>query len=155
VPSLAQQKVKTDVARFEVAGNCSFGLHALASKPPPTESTTIGVDITGDLASVGRVSAGLLPPDRSSGSNSPEGVAAEGNGNGTRTIEIHVIVDGPIVTFIVSNETALSVFVYPQLQSSDGVALWSSAGTGAAGAGATVRASADVWQLRSVFNSTD
>ena len=159
-------------ARFEVAGNCSFGLHVLASKPSLTEFTTIGVDITDDLTFVDRlnssganplvpnrglldVRAGLLPPDRSSSSNSPEGAAAEGNGNRTRTIEIHVIVDGPIVTFIVSNETALSVFVYPQLQSSEGVALWSSAGTGAAGAGATVRASADVWQLRSVFNSTD
>jgi hypothetical protein len=53
------------------------------------------------------------------------------------------------VTFIVSNETALSVYVYPQLQSSAGVALWSS-GTGD---GATVHASAEVWQLqlRDVF----
>ena len=32
-------------ARFEVAGNCSFGLHVLASKPSLTEFTTIGVDI--------------------------------------------------------------------------------------------------------------
>ena len=36
-------------ARFEVAGNCSFGLHVLASKPALTEFTTIGVDITDDL----------------------------------------------------------------------------------------------------------
>ena len=50
---------------------------------------------------------------------------------------------------VINNRYALAL-----LQSSDGVALWSSAGTGAAGAGATVRASADVWQLRSVFNST-
>ena len=55
-------------------------------------------------------------------------------------VDIHVIVDGPIVTFIVSNETALSVYVYPQLQSSGGVALWSS-GT-VTGDGAAVHASA-------------
>ena len=54
--------------------------------------------------------AGLLPPPLSS--------SAEGVADGTRTIDIHIMVDGPIVTFIVSNETALSVYmyVYPQLQ---------------------------------------
>ena len=93
--------------------------------------------------------AGLLPPDHSSSAEGMAEGAVDGTrtADGTRTIHVHVIVDGPIVTFIVSNETALSVYVYPQLQSSGGVALWSS-GTGA---GATVRASADVWQLRSVF----
>ena len=117
------------LARFEVAGNCSFGLHVLASKPALAEFTTIGVDITDDLTFVDRmnssganplvpnrglldVRAGLLPPDHSSSSD------------GTRTIAIHVIVDGPIVTFIVSNETALSVYVYPQLQSLDQEQWW-------------------------------
>jgi sucrose-6-phosphate hydrolase SacC (GH32 family) len=138
-------------ARFEVAGNCSFGLLVLASEHAP-EFTKIGVDITDDLTFVDRsqssgpkplvpnraildVRAGLLPPDHSRAAGSP------------RTIGIHVIVDGPIVTFIVANETALSVYVYPQLQSSAGAALWASS----TGAGAAVRASADVWQLRSVF----
>jgi hypothetical protein len=57
-----------------------------------------------------------------------------------------VFVDGPIVTFVACNETALSVYVYPQHELSGGVALWATgAETGA------VRGSADVWQLRSPF----
>jgi len=138
-------------AQFEVAGNCSFGLYVLASNPM-TEYTTIGVDMDDDLTFIDRlnssgpnplvpnrglldVRAGLLPSDRSNSTD------------GTRMIDIHVIVDGPIVTFIVANETALSVYVYPQLQSSGGVALWWRGTT----TGAAVHASADVWQLRSVF----
>ena len=144
-------------ARFEVAGNCSFGLYVLASKSL-TEYTTIGVDMTDDLAFVDRMNssgasplvpnrgildmrAGLLPPLRNSSSG-------EGAADGTRVVNIHVIVDGPIVSVIVLNETALSVYVYPQLQSSGGVALWSS-GTGT---GTAVHASVDVWPLRSVFD---
>ena len=95
------------------------------------------------------VRAGPLPPPQ----GSAEGEAATPT---TRTVGIHVIVDGPIVTFIVCNETALSVYVYPQLPSSGGVGLWASGfgpvfGAGA-GAGTGVRASADVWRLRSPFS---
>ena len=81
------------------------------------EYTTIGVDITDDLIFIDRlnssgpsplvpnrglldVRAVLVPPDRSN--------STDGTRNG-RMVDIHVIVDGPIVTFIVSNETALSV----------------------------------------------
>ena len=84
------------------------------------------------------VRAGPLPP------------RDHGSGHGAdapRIIGVHVIVDGPIVTFIVANETALSVYVYPQQQASTRVAFWAS-GTAA---GATAHASADVWQLRSVI----
>jgi hypothetical protein len=140
-------------ARFQVTSNCSFGLYVLASKSL-AEYTTIGVDIRDDVTYVDRrnssgptplvpsrgvldVRAGLLPPAQQS--------VADAKGSIARTIHIHVFVDGPIVTFIVCNETALSVYVYPQLQTSGGVGLWSSGGTGA------VRASADVWQLRSPF----
>ena len=51
---------------------------------------------------------------------------------------------GPIVTYIVDNETALSVYVYPQRNSSAAVGLW-------AGGGAKVQASAEAWELRSPF----
>ena len=51
---------------------------------------------------------------------------------------------GPIVTYIVDKETALSVYVYPQLNSSAAVSLW-------AGGGAKVQASAEAWLLRSPF----
>lgn len=141
-------------ARFQVTGNCSFGLYVLATKSL-AEYTTIGVDITDDLVFIDRrnssgmnplvpsrgvldVRAGLLPAPATSEALSPPA--------GGRIIEIHAFVDGPIVTFIASNETALSVYVYPQLESSGDVALWTTcAETGA------VRGSADVWQLRSPF----
>ena len=84
------------VARFEVSGNASFGLHVLASRSM-AESTTIGVDISDDLTFIDRrnssgakplvpskgvldVRAGLLPPP----------VAASGGG---RVVTIHAIVD--------------------------------------------------------------
>lgn len=118
--------------RFEVAGSGSFGLHVLVSKPALSEFTAIGVDVADDLTFADRpnssganphepnrelldVCAGLLLPDQSS-SRSTSGAAADG----TRMIDVHVIVDGPIVTFIVSNAAVLSVYVCPQLQSSAG-----------------------------------
>ena len=84
------------VARFEVSGNASFGLHVLASRSM-AEYTTIGVDISDDLTFIDRrnssgakplvpskgvldVRAGLLPPP----------VAAGGRG---RVVTIHAIVD--------------------------------------------------------------
>eukprot|EP01046_Picozoa_sp_COSAG06_P032107 COSAG06_NODE_3184_length_5718_cov_20.414842_4_plen_55_part_00 len=48
------------------------------------------------------------------------------------------------MTYIVDNETAMSVYVYPQLNSSGAVGVW-------AGGGAKVKASAEAWQLRSPF----
>ena len=49
--------------------------------------------------------AGPLPPARN----------GSGGGGQARVVEIHAFVDGPVLTFIVDNETALSVYVYPQL----------------------------------------
>eukprot|EP01051_Picozoa_sp_SAG22_P008310 SAG22_NODE_626_length_8433_cov_43.291097_2_plen_652_part_00 len=145
-------------ARFDVTGNCSFGLLVLASKQSLEleEYTTIGIDTTDDVAFIDRrnssgpkplvpnrglldVRAGPLPP--------PAPDRRSAGAPGPRSIGVHVIVDGPIVNFIVGNETALSVYVYPQLESSASVAFWASGSA----AGAAVRASADVWQLRSVF----
>ena len=129
-------------ARFEVAAgaNASFGLRVLAG---PSERTVLGIDIADDLAYIDRtlssgpspllpeqadVRAGLLPPPS--------------DPNGTRTFELHAYVDGPIVTMIVSNETALSVYVYPQLNESVAVAIWASGTVEAAGADAWVLAPA-------------
>ena len=58
-----------------------------------------------------------------------------------RVLRIHAYVDGPIVTAIVDDETALSVYVFPQQDGSDGVALWCN------GTGAAVTASIDLWGL--------
>ena len=49
------------------------------------------------------------------------------------------------MTYIVDNETAMSVYVYPQLNSSGAVGVW------VGGGGAKVTASAEAWQLRSPF----
>ena len=77
-----------------------------------------------------RSCTGLLPPRR-------ELTSAMAN----RTFELHAYIDGPIVTMIVSNETALSVYVYPQRNESIGVAAWAS--------GIVAAASVDVWELAS------
>ena len=129
-------------ARFDVAGlaNASFGLHVLAGS---SERTVLGIDLADDLAYIDRslssgpapllpeqadVRAGLLPPPREQTGAKP-----------TRMFELHAFVDGPIVTMIVCNETALSVYVYPQHNESIAVAVWAS--------GIVAAASVDVWEL--------
>eukprot|EP01046_Picozoa_sp_COSAG06_P032106 COSAG06_NODE_3184_length_5718_cov_20.414842_3_plen_261_part_00 len=91
------------VARFEVAGNASFGLHVLASRSM-VEYTTVGVDTSDDLTFIDRrnssgakplvpskgvldVRAGVLPPP----------VAASGGG---RVVTIHAIVDVRQLAFV-------------------------------------------------------
>ena len=56
-----------------------------------------------------------------------------------RVFELHAYVDGPIVTMIVNNETAISAYVYPQRNESIGVAAWASDTVDAA--------SVDAWEL--------
>jgi sucrose-6-phosphate hydrolase SacC (GH32 family) len=136
------------VARFNVKSNATFGMYVLSSKDL-SEVTVLGIDLVDDVVFMDRrnssgtkpfvasrgvldVRAGLLP------------TTLQNRNGGATVIDMHAIVDGPIVTFIVGNETALSAFVYPQLASSVHVALWSSVD-------GAVRASADVWQLRSPF----
>ena len=55
--------------------------------------------------------AGPLPPAR----NGSGGSRLGGDGGGQARVEINAFVDGPVLTFIVDNETVLSVYVYPQL----------------------------------------
>ena len=63
-------------------------------------------------------------------------------------VDVHAIIDGCILTCIVSNSTAISVYVYPQLNSSSGVVLFGNSSGG-------VWASAEVWLLRDAFKSDD
>ena len=131
-------------ARFEVAvsANASFGLQVCAGNF--SERTVLGINTTDDLAYIDRtlssgrspllleqadVRAGLLPPP-------PNGTAA------TRVFELHAYVDGPIVTMIVNNETAISAYVYPQRNESIGVAAWAS--------GTVEAASVSAWELAAV-----
>ena len=131
-------------ARFEVAdaANASFGLQVLAGS---YERTVLGIDLADDLAYIDRsLSSGSVPllpeqADVRAGLLPPRGELTSAKAN--RTFELHAYIDGPIVTMIVSNETALSVYVYPQRNESIGVAVWAS--------GIVAAASVDVWELAS------
>jgi hypothetical protein len=154
------------LARFEVVGNCSFGLHVLASRDM-SERTTIGVDMADEVVYVDRrLSSGAEPFIPSTGlldtRAGPLPPARNGSGGGgqARVVEIHAFVDGPVLTFIVDNETALSVYVYPQLPNSTRVALWanasgaSSSAAGLPGGGSgTVFGTLEAWALRSPFGN--
>ena len=118
------------------------------------EYTTIGVDLEDELAYVYRnMSSGQTPLvantlDTRAGPLPPHQGA---NGGVTRTVRVHAIIDGCIVTFIVDNQTAISVFVYPQLPSSDSVGIWAFGGAEQADTYIPVQASVRAWQLASVY----
>lgn len=114
---------------LEVAGHCSFGLHVLAtwgwtwqsgrhrgghggrSCLRETKLNSGGAEPFVPSTGLLDTRAGPLPPAR----NGSGGSRLGGGGGGQAHVEINAFVDGPVLTFIVDNETALSVNVYPQL----------------------------------------
>ena len=83
--------------------------------------------------------AGPLPPAR----NGSGGSRLGGGGGGQAHVEINAFVDGPVLTFIVDNETALSGKCKGVRSSAAGPS------GGGSGSSSTIFGTLDAWALRS------